>query len=74
MPGDSVGALFEEICARAVLGSAEDEMDLREALGGAGCLVDVVAAKVTGVVDDFLDWARGEVLIAEGYCGSLVLL
>jgi hypothetical protein len=71
VPGDGVGALLEEGLTGAVVGAAEDEVDLREAFGGSGGLVDVVAAEVAGVVDDFLDRAGCEVLVAED---CLVLL
>jgi len=68
VPGDGVGALLEELGAGAVVCAAEDEVDFREAFGGARGLVDVVSAEVACIVDYFLDGEGGEVLVAEG-CG-----
>lgn len=67
VPGDGVCALLQEGCAGAVVCAPEDQVDLREALGGAGCLVDVVSAEVAGVLDCFLDGQRSEVLVPEGW-------
>jgi hypothetical protein len=75
MPGDRICTLLEELCAGAVVGTAEDEVDFWEALGCTGGLVDVVAAEVAGVFDGILDGERSEVLITEGWrwrgCGKL---
>lgn len=65
MPCDSVGALLQELLTGAIVGTAEDQMDLGESLGGSRGLVDVVSAEVSGVVDDFLNGTGGEVLVAE---------
>lgn len=67
VPGDGVGAGFEELGAVAVVGTAEDEVDFGEAFGGAGGLVDVVAAEVAAKVEGFVDGEVGEVLVAEGW-------
>jgi len=66
VPGDGVGAGFEELGAVAVVGAAEDEVDFGVALGGAGGLVDVVAAEIAAEVEGFVDGEVSEVLIAEG--------
>ena len=55
--------------AGAVVGTAEDEVDFWETFGCTGGLVYVVAAKVAGIVDGFLDGEGGEVLVAEGWNG-----
>lgn len=65
VPGDRIGALFEESGTGAIVRTAEDEMDLGEALGCAGGLVDVVSAEVSGVLDGVLDGEGREILIAE---------
>lgn len=67
VPGDGVGAGFEELGAVAVVGAAENEVDFREAFGGAGGLVDVVAAEVAAEVEGFIDGEMREVLVAEGW-------
>lgn len=67
VPCDSVGALLQEGLASAVVGTAEDEVDLWESLGGTGGLVDVVSAKVAGIVDGLLNREGCEVLVAEGW-------
>lgn len=41
-------------------------MDFGVAFGGAGGLVDVVAAEVAAEVEGFVDGEVGEVLVAEG--------
>lgn len=69
MPGDSVGALLEELGAGAVICAAEDEVDFWEALGCTGGLVNVVTAEVAGVFDGVLDREGGEVLVTEGWIG-----
>lgn len=71
MPGNCVCALFEELSTGAVVSTTEDEMNFREAFWCAGCLVDVMAAEVADVIDGFLNWEGGEVLVTEG-CRSLV--
>lgn len=70
MPGDSVGALLKELGAGAVIGAAENEVDLWEALGCTGGLVDVMAAEVAGIFDGILDREGGEVLVTEGCIGA----
>ena len=55
MPGDGVGALLQELGPGVIIGAAEDKMNFWEALGSARGLMDMVAAKVAGVVDCFFD-------------------
>lgn len=71
VPGNCVRALFEKLATGAVVSTTEDEVNFWEALWCAGCLVDVVAAKVADIIDCFLDWEGSEVLITEG-CRLLV--
>lgn len=66
VPGDGVGAGFEELGAVAVVGAAEDEVDFGVAFGGTGGLVDVVAAEVAAEVEGFVDGEVSEILVAEG--------
>jgi hypothetical protein len=66
VPCDSVGTLLQERLAGAIVGAAEDQMNLGEALGGSRGLVDVVSAKVSGVVDDLLNGAGRKILVTEG--------
>lgn len=56
---------FQELGAGAVVGAAVDEVDLGEALGGAGRLVDVVSAEVAAELEGLFDGEAGEVLVAE---------
>lgn len=65
MPGDGVGVGFQELGAAPVVRAAVDEMNLGEAPGGAGGLVDVVAAEVAAELEGLFDGEVGEVLVAE---------
>lgn len=66
VPCNSIGALLQEGITGAVVSTAEDKVNLWEPLGGPRGLVDVVSAKVSGIVDNLLDRAGCEVLVAEG--------
>ena len=65
MPGDGVGAGFEELGAVAVVGAAEDEVDFGVALGSTRGRVDVVTAKVAAKFKSFIDGEACKVLVTE---------
>lgn len=66
VPRDGAGARLKVGLVALVAGAAVDEVDLRVALGGARGRVDVVAAKVLGVLEGVGDGEVGKVLVAEG--------
>jgi hypothetical protein len=67
MPGHGVCTCSQKLGTTPVVRPAVNEVNLGEAFGGSGGLMDMVSAKVATKVKGFFNREMGKVLVAEGW-------